>query len=263
MVKKMKVYIDLILITNFLFDFILLLATSIILKRDTKVIRVILGSLFGSITILSLFIRFSTIKLFFFKIIVSVIMLILSFGFRNYKYFLKNMYYFYMISIFLGGILYFINIQFSYRNEGLLFITTGTGINVIIGIILSLIILYRYIKQIKLLKTNYNKYYKTSIYFKNGQILSFNAFLDTGNKLIDPYKKWPIILVNENKIKYIEKTILVPYHTVNGKGLLKCIKPDRIYIEGIGFKNKLLVGLSSSINIDGVDCILNEKLLEG
>lgn len=259
----MKVYIDLILITNFLFDFILLLATSIILKRNVKVMRIILGALFGSLTTLSLFIRFNTIELFFFKMIVSILMITLSFGFKNYKYFFKNMYYLYMTSILLGGIVYFINIQFSYKNEGLLFITDGAGINVIMGGILSIIILYKYVKQIKLLKTNYNKYYKTSIYFKNGQITTFNAFLDTGNKLIDPYKKWPIILINQNKIKDFDKVILVPYHTVNGEGLLKCIRPDKIYIEGVGFRNKLLVGLSSSINIDGVDCILNERLLEG
>lgn len=259
----MKVYIDLILITNFLFDFILLVATSIILKRNVKVIRIILGALFGSLTVLSLFIRFNSIELFFFKMIVSSLMILLSFGFKNYKYFFKNMYYLYMISIILGGIVYFINIQFSYKNEGLLFITNGSSINIVIGCILSIIILYKYIKQVKLLKTNYNKYYKTSIYFKNGQITTFNAFLDTGNKLIDPYRKWPIILINESKITNVDKTILVPYHTVNGEGLLKCFKPDKIYIEGIGFKRKLLIGLSNSINIDGVDCILNERLLEG
>lgn len=258
----MKVYIDLILITNFLFDFILLLTTSIILKRNMKIIRIILGALFGSLTTLSLFIRFNTIELFFFKVIVSIIMILVSFGFKNYKYFFKNIYYLYMISILLGGIVYFINIQFSYRNEGLLFITKGAGINVIIGSILSIIILYKYIKEVQMLKTNYNKYYKIRIYFKNGQILTFNSFLDTGNKLIDPYRKWPIILLNEDIIKFDYKTILVPYHTVNGNGLLKCIKPNKIYIEGIGYKSKLLIGISP-INIDGVDCILNEKLLEG
>lgn len=259
----MKVYIDLILITNFLFDFILLLAVSIILKRNAKIIRIILGALFGSLTILSLFIRFNTIELFFFKIIVSIGMILLSFGFKNYRYFFKNMYYLYMTSIVLGGIVYFINIQFSYKNEGLLFITNGVGINVIVGFILSIIILHQYIKQIKLLKINHNKYYKINIYLKNGRIFKLNAFLDTGNKLIDPYKKWPIILVSEKEMGTLEKTILVPYHTVNGEGLLKCIKPNKVYIEGVGFKNKLFIGLSPSINIDGVDCILNEKLLEG
>ena len=33
-----------------------------------------------------------------------------------------------------------------------------------------------------------------------------------------------------------DKYILVPYHTINGNGLLKCIKPDIIFIDGIGYK---------------------------
>ncbi len=92
-----------------------------------------------------------------------------------------------------------------------------------------------------------------------------NAFLDTGNKLIDPYKKRPIILVKEEKIDNIEsmKTILVPYSTVSDSGVLKCIIPSKIYIDGIEYKKKFLVGITKNINIDGVDCILNEKLLEG
>lgn len=258
----MKVYIDLILVTNFLFDFIILISSSIILKRNTKIIRIVFGALFGSLTMLSLFIRFNTISLFFFKLFVSIIMIFITFGYKNYKYFLKNLYYLYMVSIILGGILYFVNIQFSYKNNGLLFVINGFSLNIVVGIILSIIILYKYIKNIKLLKTNYNKYYKINIYLKNGKVFTFNAFLDTGNKLVDPYKKWPIIIVNEDKIKTEDKILLVPYHTVNNEGLLKCIKPSKVYIEDIGYKNKVFIGLSN-INIDGVDCILNERLLEG
>jgi stage II sporulation protein GA (sporulation sigma-E factor processing peptidase) len=117
-------------------------------------------------------------------------------------------------------------------------------------------------KQIKELKTNYNKYYKIDIYLNN-KIITLNAFLDTGNKLVDPYKGYPIILVNEDKIKDNYNYIYVPYNTISSDGLLKCIKPKKIYIEKIGYKNKFLIGLTNNISIDGVDCILNEKLLEG
>ena len=41
----MKVYIDLVLLLNFGFDFILLFATSYLLKRNTKLIKILLGSL--------------------------------------------------------------------------------------------------------------------------------------------------------------------------------------------------------------------------
>ncbi|MBQ9024531.1 MAG: sigma-E processing peptidase SpoIIGA [Bacilli bacterium] len=258
----MKVYLDIIFLCNIIFDFIILISTSLILKRNTKLYRIILGSLFGSFTLIILFIRMNQIELFLYKLIVSIFMIIISFGYKNIKYTFKNIYYMYLISMILGGFLTFINNSLSNINEGLLFINSNIKINIIISIILSIFLLISYIKNIKELKTNYNKYYKIDIYFNKNKI-SLNGFLDTGNKLIDPYKGWPIILVDKDKININKNYIFVPYNTISSHDLLKCIKVDKIYIEKIGIRKKLLLGLTDNINIDGVDCILNEKLLEG
>ena len=259
----MKVYIDVVLIINFIFDFILLLSTSIVLKRNVKIYKIILGSLFGSLTILLLFFRISSFTLFIIKFLISIFMILITFNYINLRYFLRNLYYFYIISIFLGGFLYFINNQFSYSNNNLIFINNGFKLNIFLGIILGIIGITIYIKNIKKLKTNYNKYYLVDIYYDNKKI-TLNAFLDTGNKLFSPYNNNPIILVNKDKIITKENDfIYVPFNTVNNSGLLKCVKAEKIYIEKIGYKKKFLIGLSDSIKIDGVDVILNEKLLEG
>ncbi|MBR3116710.1 MAG: sigma-E processing peptidase SpoIIGA [Bacilli bacterium] len=256
----MKVYLDVILVINLIFDFIVLLSSSIILKRKVKLIRIVLGSLIGSLSMLILFIRFNTISLFIFKIVVSSLMIISVYGFKNIRYFVKNTYYFYLISVITGGIIYFVNNQFMTNNK-LLFSSTYSY-NIILGIILSIIGLIIYIRNIKSLKTNYNKYLNVVIYFKNYE-LKVNAFLDTGNKLKDPYLFRPIILLNKNMVKYKENVLLVPYNTCNSSGLLECIKAEKIYIEGVGYKKNFLVGLSNSIYLDGINCILNERLLEG
>ena len=58
--------------------------------------------------------------------------------------------------------------------------------------------------------------------------------------------------------------ILVPYKTICEESLLKCIKIEKILIKGVGEKNKVLLGLiEDNIKIDGIDCILNNKLMEG
>ena len=45
---------------------------------------------------------------------------------------------------------------------------------------------------------------------------------------------------------------------------LKCIIPDKVFIQGIGFKKNFLIGISNEkIGIDGIDCILNTQVLEG
>ena len=81
---------------------------------------------------------------------------------------------------------------------------------------------------------------------------------------MSPYNKSPVILVNKKIIKNIDDNyIYIPYSTVNSQNILKCIKVDKVIIEGIGERNNVLVGLTDDIRIDDVDCILNMKLLEG
>ena len=57
---------------------------------------------------------------------------------------------------------------------------------------------------------------------------------------------------------------MVPYYTMSGEGLLKCIKPDIIFIDGIGYRGNVLIGFSDSPKlIDGVDVILHKDIMKG
>lgn len=143
----MKIYVDLIIILNFMLDFLLLLSLSLILKRNAKILRLLLGALIGGISIVFLFINVSSLELFFYKVFISILMILISFGFKNIKYTFKNMVYLYLLSIILGGGLYFINDELAYKNEGLIFFHNGFSINVLIIIIASPIILFLYIKD--------------------------------------------------------------------------------------------------------------------
>lgn len=262
----MKVYLDLIFILNFLFDLLLLLVVSIILRRRASFKRLLLGALVGSLSIFFLFMNISSFELFIFKIIVSILMIIISFKYKDLRYTFRNLLYLYTSSIILGGFLYLLNVQFSYKQDGLIFYNNGLSVNWIVLLICSPVILYLYVKQGINLKNNYSNYYLVDIYFKDAKV-SVSAFLDTGNNLIDPYVKRPIILVSNSVLESVyqdEDIILVPYESLNHHGLLKCIKPDKINILGVGIKTNLLIGMSEEkIKIDGIDCILHSKLLEG
>lgn len=51
---------------------------------------------------------------------------------------------------------------------------------------------------------------------------------------------------------------------MSGEGLLKCIKPDIIFIDEIGYKGNVLIGFSESPKfIDGVDVILHKDIMKG
>lgn len=262
----MKIYLDLVLILNFIFDFLLLMTVSTFLRRNVSLTRLIIGAFIGSVSIFTLFLNINSFELFLIKLFISIFMCLTTYSYKTIKYTLKNIFYLYSTSMILGGFLYFLNIEFSYKQVGIVFYHNGLSINVIVLIILSPIILYFYSKQIKELKNNYSNYYKVKIKIDK-HIIRCNGFLDTGNKLEDPYFHKPVIILDKRKIVFDInefEMILVPIITATGTSLMKCFKPEYIDIEAIGKKDNLLIGImEEKIRIDGVDLILNTKLLEG
>lgn len=259
----MDIYLDLIFFVNFYLDFLLLVLVSLILKRKTKIYRLLIGALIGSLSIVFLFININSFELFIYKVFISIIMIIISFGFKSIKYFFNNFLYLYLVSIILGGFLYFLNDSITFKNTGLLFINNGKSINLLIVILLSPIVLIFYYKSNKKYKEEINKLYNVKLTLLNNKILNLTAFLDTGNNLIDPYKKRPIILINKNIIKnYNPLFIYVPCYTVNKQSMIKCFKIRELVINNKIIKKDVLVGISdNNFNIDGVDLLLHKKII--
>lgn len=246
----MEMYIDLFFIFNVIMDYIIIMSTNILLKRRTSYIRMILSSLIGGISSLVLFTSLNKIVI---EIVSIIIMVLISFGYKGIRYLINNILYMYILSTLLGGIIYLFNIKVS----------NSMFLTYLIIIVISIEIMLLYIKENKKMRSIYNNYYKVDIYFKDREKLSLIGFVDTGNNLYDPYKKRPVIIVHNKYIKE-DKYILVPYHTINGNGLLKCIKPDIIFIDGIGYKGNVLIGFSDSFNFgDGVDVILHKDIMKG
>lgn len=244
----MKVYLDLVFFINFLLDFLILLAVKIILKRNIKFTRILFGSMVGALSTFFLFYNISSFTLLFFKMVISILMIITTFGIKDKEYFIKNFIYLYLVSIILGGFLYFVNIEFSYNN-------------IIYVLLLSPIILYLYIKQVKELKV-VNSFIYTVSFIYNRKRYTYSAYLDTGNKLIDPYTHKPVIIIYDKSID-IKNPIYIPYNTVDNTGLLKAFKINKIIINNKEINKKVIVALSNKpFKINGVDMLLNKAYLE-
>lgn len=155
-----------------------------------------------------------------------------------------------MSSIILGGFIYFLKLN---------------HLSYFLIILISPVIFYLYYKQSIYLKTTINKTYPLTIYFPNKRSLKLTGFIDTGNKLRDPVtKKW-VILVNRKLLKgviRIRTPIYVPYHSLNNKGLVECIKPLKLVIENKEYTNFLVGLMDSKIMINSTDCIINLEILE-
>lgn len=255
----MTIYIDIILIINFIIDLLLLLSVSFLLKRRASLTRIIISSSIASLSTLLLFVIHNNFLLLIYKLLTSIIMIIITFKYNNFHYFKDNLIYLYIISIVLGGTIYLINNQISSINNGLIFTSNNLKINLFLLIIITPIIIYKYLKTTKNYQITYSNYYDIDIYY-NDLCIKGTAFLDTGNNLKDPYFKRPIILINKELINEPVKTFLVPYSVVNNqKGLLEVFSPKKIIVNNKKCK-KTLLGLSD-ININGIKIILNKEAL--
>ena len=233
----MRIYYEAIFILNFLLDFMILYGTKRILKRNNKLIRIIISSIVGSLTTFLLFININNFILFIIKLLVSIILVIIAFGFRNI---IKNTIYFYLISIVIGGFCYLMDIK-----------------NVFFLIISSFIVISILIKEFLSYKEIYsNKYLVTIIIGKKKFCLE--GFIDTGNRLIDPISRKSVVLCNLNIDS--KRFIYVPYKALNTNGIIKCIKPDKVIVGDKEFD--CLIGISrDKFNLEE-NCILPNKLKE-
>ncbi len=239
------IYIDEMLLLNFIIDYVILNTLTFLLKKNVKRRRIYLSCLVGEISILYLFISFNTLFLLLFKFILGLIMIIILYGYTDIKSFIKEIVYFYILCFFLGGSLYYFKIENLIKYQYIL---------LLIPIIMNI---YKYFEYN--LRSVLATRYKVTIYLNNGKILYLNGFLDTGNSLIDPYHGNKIIIINK---KVDENYFFVPYNTINNTSLLKCFNPKRVYIEGIGQRDDITVGITNK-KFKGYNCLLNYKLMEG
>lgn len=240
----MKMYLEFIFMINFLLDFIILYGTKRILKINTPHYRLIIGSLIGALSTFLLFINLSNIVLSLIKILLSILIITVSFGFNNI---FTKLFYFYLISIIIGGTLYLFDLNSNYY------------FNFFLLIFISPLIILLLVKEFLSYKNNYSNKYEVSIYIKKKKYL-LEGFIDTGNRLESPIKKEPVILVNlELKAK---KIIYVPYKALNTSGIIPCIRADKVIVNQKEFKNCLIGLAKDKLEVPGINCILPNKFKE-
>lgn len=252
----MKIYIDLVIIINFCYDLLILMCVDVTLKRHTKLYRLVASSLLGTAGIIILIIPFDNLIIFLLKILLSVIMVLVAFGYKSIKYSINNIIYLYMCSVILGGFLYFLNIEFN---------TDKFSINYIALLFIAPLILYIYYKEHKRFLSTYNYNLRVSICFCNNKTYTCSGFVDTGNRLKDPVTGKYIIILSKKilvNLINIRSPMYVVYNALNKKGVLLCFKIKYIKVNDIVLTN-YLVGMSdTNFNLGECGCLLNYKILE-
>lgn len=261
-VVALKIYLDYVFLINFLFDFILLLGISIVLKRNVSKIRLFLGSLFGGISFFIILFNISSTLFFFLKMFLAILMIIITFSYKNFKYTLNNFIYLIILSVLMGGFLHLVNIEIGYSHVGMLFFTNGKSLNLLLLIFMALLVVIIYSKYIRKVKRDDKNKYLTTLFIDKKE-LKLTGFLDTGNELM--YFGKPVLILNKNiSLNLDNKEILyIPFTTLNSNGVMKCIKLEKIFIEEKGFFENIYLAISNDkFHLKDADIILNINLWE-
>lgn len=231
----MVVYLDMLLLENFLVNLFLLTITMQTIKKKVPTGRLMLSSIIGTSYVLTIVIPklqlFATTP---FKIVVAVIMILIAIKDKSVIEILKAMGIFILYSILLAGMAFYLAIKDNPSLSPSAMIYNFSYKNLILSLMITYILVYKltvYVKERQIL-TSY--VYNTEICIDNVKTI-IKAFLDTGNELREPATNLPVIIVEKELFKDLNlKThdiYNIPYSVVNGyNGKLIGIRPDSVKI---------------------------------
>lgn len=247
----MEVYIEYVIIDNFVIDYLIVYFTSMILNCKIKKVNKLISVVFGVVCAVILpLISIKIIYLFFVKVLVGLIMVAMLKKYANFREFLITCIVLFSITFLLAGVCYGTNEMFGINTTGGQVLINGFEFPVSVFVLFASIYIYLLIMLIKYLR-NRNKlsnfYFDVKITQNNNKYF-LRGYLDSGNKLFDdsqPVVVIPLkVFVKIFKDYPIEKVALGEAPN----------NPHYIYTHSVGEKNKILV-----LDLDEISIKNNEK----
>lgn len=297
----MTIYLDVIWLLNFSIDFMLLWLTSVILKRDINKVRLIFGAFLGSLYVLLLFLDSSLVYHPIIKFIYSVFIILCTFGYKRFGYFVQGLLMFYFATFITGGGIlgahYFLQSEAQLMKGVLTTQSSGLGdpiswLFVLLMIPFMLYFTKRRVGDIEIRKLRYDQIMNFELKI-DSTILKGKGLLDSGNQLHDPISKTPVLIldltvysgdlpqavinqasslesIGEMSVEnnpWLDRMRIIPYRAVGSSNqFLMGIKADQIAIwtDGVKYETRnVIVGLSFT-NVSGegdYQAILHPKML--
>lgn len=257
------IYVDVVLTENLIMNYIILLATAIVLKQDIKHIRLLVASLIGGFySLVSYASVLEIYSMWVLKVVLSIVIVYIAYNPQSLKKLWRNLLIFYLTSFVFGGaafaLIYVVKPQDILMRNGLFLGTYPLKIVILGGIVGFILIIVAF----KLVKSKISKkdMFCEMEFKMNDEIIKTRTMIDTGNLLKEPITNTPVVVVEhtllydcmpkeilnnleailggdfENipediKMKYISKLKLIPFSSLGKQnGMIVGIKPEYIKI---------------------------------
>ncbi|WP_188654820.1 sigma-E processing peptidase SpoIIGA [Pontibacillus salipaludis] len=299
----LTIYLDAVWLLNFFLDWMILLLTHSLSKSRSPRYRLALGAVVASLLVpLNLFYPSSLWATPAGKGLFSLLIIFTSFGYRNIRLFARRLFLFYFVTFSIGGglfgLYYFLNEQIFVSSGVIVTYQTGFGdgiswLFVLIGFPIVWIFSKRRMDQLVVQKIKYDEILPVSISVNN-HVQQLMSFVDSGNQLVDPITKQPVIICDEAVMKgwfkeeewenihqvqqtlnfelipegWTDKFRIVPYQGVGGTSqFMLVLKPDwiRLTIKDNPITvDRVLIGIQfGQLSPDeSYQCLLHPHLLK-
>lgn len=274
----MIIYIDLIFLVNLFIDAVVLVITAWMRKLRPVWWRTLMSAFIGALYVVMMFVpELSFLFTFLIKFALSVIMLLVSFGFGSLQRYLRTMGAFYVVNfVAAGGIL---GVHYLLQNTGELFngiwYTASGGLSFelkvgfwfvlcVFGLVLMLFRIVQSTKHRSERMTDFLGEVRVQI---GGVEVECTGLLDTGNQLTDPLTRTPVMVMEaslwkdylpsswENRLsegqadmlvmelddecfKWYDRLRLVPYRGINkSTSFMLALKPDEVQVTLNGIRS--------------------------
>jgi stage II sporulation protein GA (sporulation sigma-E factor processing peptidase) len=267
---------------NLLFDSLLLYLTAIFLKRRIHLWRLLAGGFIGSLIIL---LSFTPLNVYsghpVSKLLCSVVMVLIAFGYKRLKFFLKALMTLYVSTFLIGGALmgahYFVQYDSQLTTSVMVTSVKGFGdpiswLFVLIGFPAAWHFSRKNVESMEMTKIQFEQIVNVKLSIDSIH-MHFKGLVDSGNQLYDPLSKLPVMFVSiKNQVETIPEPIkkmaadpeplilgseefpsewqnrirIVPFSVVGQEHqLIVAIKPDSILIDHNGSQYLCEKGLVS------------------
>lgn len=231
----MIVWVDMLILENFIVNFFLLTITAQTLNVKLNIKRGILSALISALYTLTLFVKPLSFMLNApLKIVIAFFIVLIAFGRKNILLFIKITLVFTMYTFVLAGIIVFLEYKNSSSPVRGLMINRFSSKTLILVMMIIYLVVSRVVSYI-LDKLRLKTFTYTIEISTDKCTMKLKALLDTGNELKEPVSNLPVIIVEKNCLKNFDydnyDKLYIPYKVVDGSAnVLQAFKPKGIKV---------------------------------
>ncbi len=276
----MIIYVDVLLVTNFLISYFLLIGSALLMGYTYNRKRILIASIIGSFFCLYILVQNDNKMLdFLIKLASLLVCVFIAYGMKNKRSFIFQS----ICYVFLNMMMTGIAVMMSYKSsvvlqKNMFFYFDISPVLLVLSscVIYLLILIFQSIKE----RVSPKEQYDIDIYFKNFVIEKIPSFYDTGFKIKDVIANKDIVLVSLDKVKdkiplkifeaiksyfdgeyKISDVIIIPifYNSVKGGGMLPAIRTEYIIIDGKKIDN-IVVAFTENELSESVSAIFGTEI---